>query len=296
MNFRQATQYIIQNRKKIVDNFSVQLQSAIENNANILALEKQIRELNLLVAKGKKVDKVKIEKLVKSKELALKNLGLSTTPPPVSCKKCNDTAFIKRAYCACVQKLVFSNQKNITIPLANFARVDYKKMDTKHLSSNKAVYEDVKTIIEKYPQNKRSNIVILGSVGTGKTYLAGCAATLMLERGGTVAALSSHDFVSRCLKYHTTFDENKTSFLDPLIMADLLIIDDLGTEPVLKNVTHEYLYIVLSERLNRKKLTFITSNLSFEGIYDRYGERIYSRLKDKANSFTDTLNGKDLRL
>ena len=36
------------------------------------------------------------------------------------------------------------------------------------------------------------------------------------------------------LKYHTTFDDNKQELLTHLIDSDLLVIDDLGTEPILK--------------------------------------------------------------
>jgi DNA replication protein DnaC len=108
-------------------------------------------------------------------------------------------------------------------------------------------------------------------------------------------AVTAFGFNNCVLKYHTTFDEQKLTHMEPLLDADLLVIDDLGTESILKNVTHEYLYVVLNERMNSKKLTVVTSNLSREGIRERYGERIYSRLFDKNLGYADILGGTDLR-
>ena len=73
------------------------------------------------------------------------------------------------------------------------------------------------------------------------------------------------------------------------------MIDDLGTEPVLKNVTLEYLYLILNERLTSNKATVITTNLDLNGIINRYGERIYSRITNKSNTFVCRFTGADLR-
>lgn len=76
----------------------------------------------------------------------------------------------------------------------------------------------------------------------------------------------------------------------------MLVIDDLGTEPMLKNVTVEYLLLVLEERQTRGRATVITTNLTGENILNRYGERIYSRLSHKQYSMMIEMKGNDLRL
>ena len=98
------------------------------------------------------------------------------------------------------------------------------------------------------------------------------------------------------LKYHTSFDANKHIHISPLLDSEFLFIDDLGTEPILKNVTQNYLYLILSERERHNKPTIITTNLMPENILDRYGERIYSRIANKSSSLLVHLTGKDLRL
>ena len=80
--------------------------------------------------------------------------------------------------------------------------------------------------------------------------------------------------------------------LSPLTDCDLLVIDDLGTEQIYKNVTLEYLLSTISERILAQKHTIITTNLTPEELLDRYGDRLYSRLMDKrigrAIKFPDT--------
>lgn len=69
--------------------------------------------------------------------------------------------------------------------------------------------------------------------------------------------------------------EEKLQYLEPLIDCDLLIIDDLGTEPLYRNVSGEYLYTIINERKITKKHTLISTNLSLDDILNRYGERIF---------------------
>ena len=73
-----------------------------------------------------------------------------------------------------------------------------------------------------------------------------------------------------------------------------MVIDDLGAERVLNNVTAQNLYTIISERQERKKPYMITTNLSLEEIGERYGDRLFSRLSSKFNVPLE-LKGKDLR-
>ena len=135
----------------------------------------------------------------------------------------------------------------------------------------------------------------MGKCGSGKTFLASCIASALSKNGFSVIMLSSFAFVNRMLKYHTTFDEDKLAYLEPLIDCDLLIIDDLGSENIFKNVTVEYLFHVVNERMNAGKHTVFTTNLDDDMIRTRYGERTYSRLFGSRQSAGFALSDKDLR-
>ncbi|MBQ6595783.1 MAG: DNA replication protein DnaC, partial [Clostridia bacterium] len=80
-----------------------------------------------------------------------------------------------------------------------------------------------------------------------------------------------------------------------LMDAPLLLIDDLGTEPMLRNITVEYLFLLLNARLTARRHTVIVTNLDLEQLRVRYGERVYSRLSDRRATLIMRLTGKDLR-
>ena len=117
-----------------------------------------------------------------------------------------------------------------------------------------------------------------------------------LEKNHSVCFVSRFEMVNCFLKYHTSFDAEKYSWIQPFIESDILFIDDLGTEPKLKNVTINYLYLVLSERERYSRPIVITTNLNAKDILDNYDERIYSRLINKQSGVVFKIEGDDLRM
>ena len=75
--------------------------------------------------------------------------------------------------------------------------------------------------------------------------------------------------------------------------CDLLIIDDLGTELVNSFVSSQ-LFLVLNERILRRKSTLISTNLSLGTFADTYSERIFSRISSTYTMLR--LIGDDIRI
>ena len=107
------------------------------------------------------------------------------------------------------------------------------------------------------------------------------------------------------LTYITAFELNEQARLyhigksydfSSCLNVDVLFIDDLGTEPILKNVTREYLYNLINIRQTNKLPTFVSSNLSLNDILARYDERIFSRLGNKQFSINIQLTSQDKRI
>ena len=96
-------------------------------------------------------------------------------------------------------------------------------------------------------------------------------------------------------KQHVGSDELFDGFTS-LLEAPLLLIDDLGTEPMMRNITVEYLFTLLNERMANKRHTVIATNLTPLQLQERYGERVASRLLDRSQTLPLLLRGKDLRL
>ncbi|MDE7395440.1 MAG: ATP-binding protein [Clostridiales bacterium] len=292
MTYKEAARLIASDYTRRKQAYQQDEQTALEQDAEFLACEKELRALLFNEVQGKPIDKKKLAALQKSNAQMRKRLGL--VPPAPACKICNDTGRHNGKFCECVVRLSVQNESNVSIPLHDFEAVDFSVYG-EHEPAYRKLFDDVRTICTLYPKNKKRCIVLSGNTGNGKTYLAGCAANEMLQRGMSVLALTAFAANNRFLKYHTCFDADKASYLDPMLDCTLLIIDDLGTESILKNVTNEYLYLILNERNLAGKLTLFTTNLTPNAILNRYGDRIYSRLFDKSLTYAKSLSAPDIR-
>lgn len=235
----------------------------------------------------------KAQKQQNSIEIARKNLknavfaaklDRNVIEPPCRCKLCNDTGIINGKYCKCVIKRVINSEsENLVLPQTDFTEA--QKTAPKAISK---VYGAARKYIDEYQSGAKPFFIIAGSSGTGKTVLASAIATEFMKNGASAVTVSAFDFVKRAKDYHTQFAiDNYNDLFTPMLDCDVLVIDDLGTETMLKNITREYLYTVINERWLRKKHTVVTTNLKPEALIDRYGEAIFSRLCDKSvsNSF-----------
>lgn len=272
-------------------------------------LERQERTLTFEIGKMnaenmKTDDKEKSLKVIKQKKehILLKNgIDPSSIFPKYSCKFCQDTGFNGNTYCSCLQNKIREKilqncgvTKNNLHSFKQFSLENVKdEKQKKQLEKIRIKFEEIS---ENFPNINCNLILISGKTGVGKTFISECLATDLIERGFVVSVVSSFGMNNILLSYHTCFDEQKQSYLGTLIDPEFLIIDDLGTEPILRNVTLEYLYVILSERSRRGKLTVITTNLSPTGILDRYNERIFSRILNKKESLCIQIEGQDLRI
>ena len=210
------------------------------------------------------------------------------------CPTCRDTGKTKDGLrCKCFKKLVYKLTLE-KLGLEKKKLPSFKKAGYKDLNNLQKIYDKMQVYCEKFPETDK-NIVIAGNVGTGKSYLAGCIATELVSKGFNVIFLSACELNSILLKYHVSPVDEKGAYLDLLTNCDLLIIDDLGSEPIYKNVTEEYLLMILTERMTKSNPFIITTNLEQNDLLDRYGDRTLSRLNDKKKGVFIQIKGEDLR-
>lgn len=273
-------------------------------------LELDNRERMLTMELGKqqflkqKTDKIveELTKIKESKKLLLEknNININDYTYKINCKKCNDTGINNGKYCTCFLQ-AYNNiiMNNCGIDLSSIPYL--KDYDINIFDDEQRKYvQDILTNLKKYVKNfgngENKNILLVGGTGVGKTYLAQCVAKEIIKEKNTVFFTSAFNLNNTFLKIHVAPELDKITLLKNLLEVDLLIIDDLGTEPMLNNVTKEYLQLLLNERLINNKSTFITSNLDPNTILERYEERIFSRITNKRNTLMYNLVGKDLRV
>lgn len=213
--------------------------------------------------------------------------------PDYRCKKCNDTGITKSGKrCKCFEKLACE----ITLEELGIEKKALPALSASAIKENNLdrYYAKFSNYCEKFDEI-RKNVIVSGSVGTGKSHLAACIANELIAKNYNVVFVSACELDTIFLKYHTAPVSDKSFYLSLLCGCDLLVIDDLGAEPIYKNVTLEYLLLILSERLAKNMPYIITTNLSQEQILDRYGDRILSRLNDKKHGVNIEIKGEDLR-
>lgn len=286
-------QMIIDEKRSFAESTAKRFFDIAMKNEEFKDLYNEIKTEEIQIAKqeafGQITDYSKLNKLLEKQEFILNKMGINGTDlkPNYECLYCNDTGYKNGIPCDCLkyeinkQLLEFSG---FCGPLPSFS--------DKHINSLAF------GIMEKWCNldNEKYNVIISGNIGVGKTYLTQCIANEMIKRSHLVLFTTAFNLNNSLLNYHISMDNKRSELLEPYLSTEVLIIDDLGTEPLLKNVTKEYLYLIINERSINHLRTIITTNLDLNEICDRYDERIFSRLRNKKNSLVINLKGDDIRL
>jgi len=261
----------------------------------------QIKDLEIKQAKeSNNTLCLEIEKLHSKAKQALKkiNMTFEDFAPKYDCLKCQDKGYIDGKLCRCFEKKlneVLTQSVGISINKEHtFQNVNQSLFDDKEKMMS--VFHKIEEWCDSWETTKYKNLLLSGKMGVGKTYLVECVANKLLSKDISVNFYSAFALNNLFLKFHTCFEKDKFSLLESILNCDVLIVDDLGTEPIYKNVTEEYLYLVINERLVKNKSTIITTNLGLEDILSRYGARIFSRVCNKSSSILLKIENTDMRL
>ena len=132
--------------------------------------------------------------------------------------------------------------------------------------------------VEQWPTMHTENLGLLlwGSVGTGKSFLAGCIANALMEREVPVRMTS----FSRIMNELNNSFSGRNEVVDRLCRYPLLIIDDFGMERGTEYIL-EQIYTIVDSRYHSRKPLIVTTNLTLDEIrhpQDTSHARIYDRL------------------
>lgn len=252
---------------------------------------------------GVETDKHGIQIMIDKAQALLTEAGFDQNylNPIVSCADCRDTGTrddFRR--CDCLKKRILEDkldEARLTDNGVSFELFDpeiFSDEQTENGYSQRNMMCRIKQHCEKYADSfpDCAHILIFtGGIGLGKTYLTKCIMRRIIEQGHTAAYYTAYRLFS-CFHRDRIGEEVD---LSPFFDAPLLIIDDLGTEPMTRNVTREYFFDLLNERIAGGKHTLISTNLPLEELNERYGERIHSRLMDVRHSEKIIFKGRDVR-
>lgn len=245
------------------------LQCVLDKNKNFESIKESIKSLQ-----AKKIE-------------ILKSGGFSKDylDEIYTCEKCRDTGFENGKRCGCHKMLILkymSKNSNLTDFMLEqkFEKFDYSLFaDSENpmtLKIMKKLCEKAKTFAEEFDKNGDS-ILLMGNAGTGKTFVSSCIANRALERGKSVYYQTAYRLFEMFEDTKFKGNTDNADALKYVFDVDLLIIDDLGTE-FISQFTSATFFNIISTRLNEKKSTVISTNLSFDGIDDIYSSRTTSRL------------------
>ena len=238
------------------------------NDANMLAIGAKLTAL--LAASGRPADALE---------------------PRFTCKMCQDTGSVDGHTCACVHKIMQQLRRQEIEALSSLSISSFDTMDLKYYPNvpDSATGQNIRTYMEQllsglqeyaedFSPAENESLMLVGNAGLGKTHAALAIAGIVLEKGYDVIYVSSPDFFGRIEAARFDPSGDAEMLLRTASTADLLILDDLGTEFVTSYFITTF-YSLLNNRLGAGLPTIITTNITDGSLLEkRYTEKISSRL------------------
>ena len=268
-----------------------------------------------IASDGPEITAIRARNLELQQERTALLAGLGYAPDALdgkpACARCGDTGWADGSMCACLKELCAQEQLKALTALLNLTdEQDFNKLrldvysDRPWQGQGRSPRENMRRIVavcegfaRQFPDYPLKNLLFSGGTGLGKTFLSGCVAREVSRRGYSVvydtainlfAAYETRRFSRDAGEGRQARDDTRR-----YLNCDLLILDDLGSEHTMPS-TRANLYELVNSRLQSKRHTIISSNLSTSEIGEKYGAQLSSRVEGLYQELT--FYGSDLRL
>ncbi len=284
----------------------------VDDKISKLAITNAARIISEGITPEEAVEAVNSEKevLLKQRDEILKNIGYNEPEPDYHCELCKDTGVYNNKKCKCYMNMMkkfvvlngdsnsicfdFENDNFDNFSMKWFSKENDLRFKTSPYDNMTTVYRDCVSFCNDF-ETKRQNLYFYGNSGTGKTFMASCIANDLISKGYTVVYQSAYKLFQfmEDYKFGKIDRTQNTAFFDSIYNAELLIIDDLGTE-FGTAYTCSVLFDILNSRIMNEKSTIISSNLTLNSIEKKYTDRVYSRIVGNFEIFR--FIGEDIRI
>lgn len=205
---------------------------------------------------------------------------------------CQHNNFVVTCICSCQSKKL-EEEKEFERKMQNMRKLEklkdssllgerYKDASFNNLDMNRPsdfinAVQRCKTYCEKWDEvNKQGlGIYLYGDVGTGKSLLTACIGNYLLSKMVPVLFTNFFEIAKQIKKSFNSNTMSESDFIDKLASIDLLIIDDIGTEIVVKNGEKTWIqdkiYDVINARYISNKPTIFSSNESLVELVENCG-------------------------
>ena len=212
--------------------------------------------------------------------------------PKFTCPLCQDTGVAQGKTCQCVRREMqrlrreeIEAMSSLSVTSFDTMKLDYYP-NTRDPQTGRSVRQYMAELLADLQDYAAAfdldseNLMLTGNAGLGKTHAALAVAGAALDKGYDVIYISSPDFFSRVETLHFGSDPagEKDALLETVTGADLLILDDLGTE-FNSSFVISTLYSLLNDRLGRRRPTILTTNITDGTLLEKlYTEKVASRI------------------
>jgi len=197
------------------------------------------------------------------------------------CEKCKDVGYTEEGNCECFKRELSKQMLEISNLSAAYREKTFANFDLSYYKNpvDKEKMELTLGYAKRYVKNFKSNkenLLFMGRSGSGKTYLSCAIGIALAEQGNYICYVSAQDMISE-FEAEKFGKGDKTIDTRRYYDADLLIIDDLGSE-FSSQFAESVIYNVVNSRLNSGKPMIISTNYRPAELSGVYHERIVSRL------------------
>lgn len=169
--------------------------------------------------------------------------------------------------------LKFKKYSNLSKKVCTFDNWQHNQ----YTQSAEDCYQTFRKFLRDYHAGTQG-MIVYGEAGCGKTHLSMALATELVKSGAKVIFKNVPSLFEEIFDTFNNYETKPSDVINPIIEADVVILDDLGAEKP-SDFVKSKLYYIVNSLYNNNATVIVTSNLqNVSDLKDVIGFRAYDRL------------------